>query len=54
MIRRALVIRSKSSFVAWVSIGTGAVFLVLALPMAALGAFVLGAYCAYSARRKLR
>jgi hypothetical protein len=54
MIQRALVSWRKSSFVAWVCIGTGAVFLVLALPLAAFGAFVVGACCAYAARRKRR
>ncbi|WGS48647.1 hypothetical protein LFL96_12705 [Paraburkholderia sp. D15] len=55
MIRRALTDRKSLSFFAWLSIGTGTVFLVLALPLAALGAFVIGAgYAAryaYAARR---
>jgi hypothetical protein len=54
MLRRAIITRRKSSFVAWVAVGTGAVFLVLALKIAALGAFVLGACCAYVARRMPR
>lgn len=54
MLRRAIVTRRKSSFVAWVAVGTGGVFLVLALHVAALGAFVLGACCAYAARRMPR
>lgn len=54
MVPRALVSWRKSSFVAWVSVATGAVFLVLALPMAAFGAFVIGACCAYAARRNRR
>lgn len=54
MMHRALVSWKNSSYVAWVCVGTGAVFLVLALPLAALGAFVVGACCAYAARRKRR
>ncbi|MGF6839657.1 hypothetical protein QF001_003524 [Paraburkholderia youngii] len=50
MIRRALVNRKNISFVAWVAIGTGSVFLSLALPLPALGAFVVGACCAYAGR----
>lgn len=48
MMRRALTNRKSLSFVAWVAIGTGSVFLTLALPLPALGAFVLGACCAYA------
>lgn len=47
-IRRALSNRKNLSFVAWVAIGTGSVFLSLALPLPALGAFVIGACCAYA------
>lgn len=50
MIRRTLTNRKNFSFVAWVAIGTGSVFLTLALPLPALGAFVLGACCAYAGR----
>ncbi|MGF6660178.1 hypothetical protein QF000_001822 [Paraburkholderia atlantica] len=50
MIRRALINRKNISFVAWVAIGTGSVFLSLALPLPALGAFVVGACCAYAGR----
>jgi hypothetical protein len=50
MIRRALTNRKNFSFVAWVAIGTGSVFLTLALPLPALGAFVVGACCAYAGR----
>jgi hypothetical protein len=47
-IRRTLSNRKNLSFVAWVAIGTGSVFLTLALPLPALGAFVIGACCAYA------
>jgi hypothetical protein len=50
MIRRALTDRKNFSFVAWVAIGTGSVFLTLAWPLPALGAFVVGACCAYAGR----
>ncbi|EDZ99915.1 hypothetical protein BH160DRAFT_4771 [Burkholderia sp. H160] len=50
MIRRALTDRKNFSYVAWVAIGTGSVFLTLALPLPALGAFVVGACCAYAGR----
>jgi hypothetical protein len=50
MIRRTLSNRKNLSYVAWVAIGTGSVFLTLALPLPALGAFVVGAYCAYAGR----
>ncbi|RZF27150.1 hypothetical protein EVC45_24515 [Paraburkholderia sp. UYCP14C] len=50
MIRRTLANRKNLSYVAWVAIGTGSVFLTLALPLPALGAFVVGACCAYAGR----
>ena len=53
-IRRALGNRQNLSFVAWVAIGTGSVFLSLALPLPALGAFVVGACCAYAGRNGRR
>jgi hypothetical protein len=54
--RRVLAIRKRKNFpfVAWVAISTGTVFLALALPAAALGAFVVGACCAYAGRRTRR
>jgi hypothetical protein len=54
MLRRALTNRKHFSFVAWVAIGTGSVFLTLALPLPALGAFVVGACCAYAGRDRRR
>lgn len=50
-IRRALTNRKNFSFVAWVAIGTGTVFLALSLPSAAFGAFAVGAGYAYAGRR---
>ncbi len=50
MIRRTLANRKNLSYVAWVAVGTGSVFLTLALPLPALGAFVVGACCAYAGR----
>jgi hypothetical protein len=54
MIRRALINRKNLSYVAWVAIGTGSVFFTLALPLPSLGAFVVGACCAYAGRHARR
>ncbi|MCC8395914.1 hypothetical protein LJ656_25345 [Paraburkholderia sp. MMS20-SJTR3] len=50
IIRRALFRRKNLSFVAWVAIGTGSVFLAVSLPLPAFGAFAVGACCAYAGR----
>jgi hypothetical protein len=52
--RRALGAPRRRRFVAWVCIGTGGVLFALALPFTALGAFVVGALCAYASRGAAR
>lgn len=54
MAQRALVTSRQSSFIAWVAVATGATLFSLGLSAAAFGAFVLGACCAYRARRAVR
>lgn len=54
LVRRTRAHRKNLPFVAWVSVGTGTVFLVLSLPVVAFSAFAVGACCAYAARRPPR
>jgi hypothetical protein len=54
MVRRALVTRKNLPFVSWVAVSTGMIFLVLAIPLAAAGAFVVGVCSAFAARRAKR